>query len=245
MKQWTLSLAREDAPALAPLRLTPGLEVAEDGSTIWLRGHSSDEQLSRALKNLPVRERFEWVTADRLRPIYSRLPTVAVPDLAWRPIAEWIQVQLPAGALPGELGAKIRLRLVRSPQERRPNVLLTDFATWKEFALTAPEIRLRRLRFAVSSGRETVIWGVPLPPLPGRLFVEEEGVAVAAGFGWWPQVSPEVLRHVFQAGEDALVVWDQEGMVRRLHAEQLVAASRGAVRATAAGLETTHEGRSF
>ena len=236
MSRWTLRLARDDAAVLAALRLTPGLEIAEHGAEIWLRGDATDEKLLRALKAVPALERFEWTSDNQLRPLQSRLPTVTFPKLDWHPIARWSRVELPLAALPSEAPPRTGLRLVRSGQERRPNVLLLDFGVWKTFALQAPELRLRPLKFAVSSRSEAVIWGLPLPALPGRLFVEESGVAVPAGFTWWPQVSSGVLRQMFQAADEALVLWDEKG-VRRLHAEQLIAVSRGAVRATAAAVE--------
>ncbi len=236
-RQWMIRLARADAVAVNALRLVPGLEVAEDDGDIWLRGNSAVEEFEHTLQALPALERFEWLPPDRLRPIYSRLPTVLLPSLTWQPIGKWSQVALPTAALMVQEPIAVSLCLERSAEEKPANVLLTDFKEWMAFALQAAEIRLGRLKFAVSSQREVVIWGTPLPPIPGQPFVEVAGIAVRAGFCWRPAVSPQVLRQVFQAGEEALVLWRGDGSVSRLHPEQLLPASRRAVRATAMALE--------
>jgi hypothetical protein len=44
-----------------------------------------------------------------------------------------------------------------------------------------------------------------------------------------------VLRQVFQAGDNSLVIWDADSCLH-LHPEQLIPASRGGVRATAESL---------
>lgn len=233
---WAICLARADAPAVAALRLSPGIELGDDAGNIWLRGKTLDETLARSLSALPATGRFEWLPGDALRANGSRIPVGRFPNISWRPLATWSQVQA-AAALPGEQPPRVRLRLVRSSHEAAPSVLKTTFDAWMDFTLSAGAIRLAPLRFAVSASGAVIVAGRPLPPLPGRQFVEREGIAVPAGFSWQPAVEAEVVRRAFQASGDALVIWDEDDSFIRLHAEQLLPASRSGVRASATALE--------
>jgi len=86
-----------------------------------------------------------------------------------------------------------------------------------------------------------LVQGEPLPPLPGRRFVVQGNVAVPAGFSWQPAVSPAVLARLLGAREDELALLYEDGTYCRLLAEQFVAATRAAVRATMAEMEAAHE----
>jgi hypothetical protein len=131
----------------------------------------------------------------------------------------------------------IRLRLARTAREMTPNLLITDFSSWAGFALTAGVIRLSPLRFAVNETGRVLVHGQPLPPLPGRRFVEQNQIAVPAGLTWQPEVSVEVVRRLFHVNNDTLVVWEGDESFIRLHSEQWVPATRSAVRATTEALK--------
>jgi hypothetical protein len=78
-----------------------------------------------------------------------------------------------------------------------------------------------------------LVKGTPLPPLPGQRFVLYQGVAVPAGFAWQPAVSAEVVIQRFNVSGDALVLWNADDTITRLHQEQLIPVTRSAVRKTA------------
>lgn len=229
---WVIQLKPEDGFTLAPLRLVPAIEIGVAPEVLWVRGKAADETLSRLLQSLPALARFDGLPDGRLRAVGSRIPVLSLPNLTWVPLLQWFRVELPSANSPTAQPARAGLSLARSTQEKPANVLLTDFDSWQSFALHAPEVRLRPLRFAMSAGREIAIWGTPLPPISGRRFVEQEGIAIPAGFSWRPGVSAKVLRQVLQAGENSLVIWDGDSCLH-LHPEQLIPASRGGVRATA------------
>jgi hypothetical protein len=229
---WAICIAREDWPSLADLRFAAGVEVAEEGSLLWLRGQRGDERLAAKLSALPARERYEWLATQQLRQLDRRIPTARFPDLPWQPLSAWLRVEIPTSALPANPPRPIAPQLVRSTQEREAELLLTSVDELKRFAGAAAQVRLQRLQFAVSANGAVFVRGQPLPPLPGRRFVVHGGVAVPAGFSWEPAVGADVLTRRFGVSGDALVVWNEDGTVTRLHSEQFVALSRSAVRAT-------------
>lgn len=235
---WAICIAREDAGSLATLRLAGGIEVGEDGAMIWLRGHRGDERLSAMLAGLPARARYDWLASNQIRRIDRRIPSARLPHLQWQSLNTWLQVGIPAAAIPGAPPAAVPLRLVRSTREFEPELLLTRLEELKQFAATAAQVRLDRLHFAANAEGFVLVRGRPLPPLPGRRFVLHSGLAVPAGFSWEPAVSAEVLARRFGVSGDAVVLWAEDGTITRLHGEQFVPASRSALRATEqAGVE--------
>ena len=229
---WAICLSRDDSASLAALRQLAGVEVGEVGSDIWVRGKPTDETLDVTLASLPARARYEWREPNELRRLDQRVPCGQLPKLHWQPLSSWLQVELPAAALPGNEPKPVALQLVRCSDEREPELLLASLEDFKRFVMQAAQVRLDRLQFAAAADGRVIVRGKPLPPLPGRRFVLHRGVAVPAGFAWKPSVSAEVLAHRFGVSGDALVVWNEDGTIVRLLGEQFVSASRSAVRAT-------------
>jgi hypothetical protein len=240
--QWAIRLALTDAESLAPLRLMRGIEVAQKEAFIWVRGSSNDEKLERVLRTLPAVARYEVTGGNRLRNLESRIPAETLPALNWQPVSTWWQVQLPSSPLTSTLSSSdcetvspVSLRIVRSAEERPIELLMTTLDHWREFALGAPEIRLRQLRFAVDADGNVIVRGKPLPPLPGRQFVLHGNIAVQAGFRWEPAVSADVLSRRLNLSGDALALFHDDGTFSQIEAEQFVPATRSAVRETAEG----------
>ena len=237
---WAICIDREDVEALASLRLVRGIEVGEDGPVIWLRGKQGDQQLASRLLRVPSRQRYEWLIPNQLRQLDRRIPLERLPDLRWQSLDAWLQVEMPAVALPGNQPAAISLRLVRSTLEREPELLLTVIEEFIRFGATAAQVRLNRLQFAANIDGQVLVRGLPLPPLPGHRFVLHAGsVAVPAGLSWQPAVGVDLLMRCFQVSGGALVVWNEDGTITRFHSEQFVPASRSAIRATGQTLATT------
>jgi hypothetical protein len=240
---WVIRLARQDASSLAGLRLIPNVEVGEDDTTIWLRVKTADESLAPKLAGLPARERYEWLPSNALRAMDARIPSAQLPNVHWRPIAEWLKVEAPTAALPGILNLQPstfnlqRLTLVRSSVELEPELLLTSIEEFNRFAETAAQVRLDRLQFAANAEGSVLVRGRPLPPLSGKRFVLHGPVAVPAGYSWQPAVSAEVLASSFGVSGDTLILWSADGTFTRLYGEQFVPASRSAIRATLAAYE--------
>lgn len=232
---WALTLSTADASSLAPFRLAAGLEIAAIGSRLWLRGPRAGDAFMDRLRSLPARERYEWVAPGQLRRHGSRIPCDRFPDARWESLAAWLEVRMPTAALPATVPRPVETRLVRSTTERPADILLTGWQEWAAWVFVAPRIRLQQLRFAVDDQRRVLVWGTPLPAIPGTRYVTRDSIAVPAGYEWEPAVEPGVMRRLFRIGADALVLWQADGRMVRLHREQFIAASAGAVRATAAG----------
>jgi hypothetical protein len=229
---WAICIALEDAASLSPLRQVAGIEVGEAGAQIWLRGKPGDEKLDAKLAALPARVCYEWLASNDLRQIDRRIPNDRLPTLRWQPLDAWLQVTMPTAAMAAEQPNPVSLRLVRSSCEQEPELLLTNLDDLVRFASMAAQVRLERLQFAANGDAQVLVRGRPLPPLPGQRFVLHGGVAVPVGFAWEPQVDSTALARRFAAADDAIVLWNEDQTITRLHSEQFVPLSRSALRAT-------------
>jgi hypothetical protein len=230
---WATSVIVADASTLGALRLHPGVEVAEIGAVVWLRGRPASAELESELKKLPTGPLYDLLAGGRLRIRGQRVPDGLLPRADWKPLDQWLKVCLPPAAYPGQIAHRVPLRLVRSDREQRATVFLTNLRHWIDFAVHAPEVRLKNLAFAVAADQQVVVRGFPPPSMPGQRFVDHGGVAVPVGFGWMPAVDPEVLRQVFNVADGALILWLADGTLTEILAEQFVAATRSAARLSA------------
>ncbi|HLP07888.1 MAG TPA: hypothetical protein VK178_06960 [Opitutaceae bacterium] len=230
---WALRLPRANASALIGLRLTAGIELGEDGASLWLRGQRADDTLRAALRALPAVARFDWLPDNRLRPAGAWLGAERMPELRWIPLREWLRPVFPSSRPPADAPPPVLLELVPTTRERPANARLLALDGWLDWARTAPLLRLERLRFAASPDGRCLVLGAPPPPLPGRACVECAGVVTPAGLTWQPSAPVELIRRVAGAPERAILWWDETG-ARVLDADLFVPASRAAIAATAA-----------
>jgi hypothetical protein len=229
---WAICIALEDAATLAPLRQIADIEVGEDSAKVWLRGKQGDEKLDVGLAALPAQARYEWLSSNALRQIARRIPGDRLPALRWQPLDAWLQVSLPVAAMAAEPPSAVPLRLIRSAREQEPELLLADLDDLVRFASMAARVRLECLQFAANENGKVLVRGRPLPSVPGKRFVLHEGVAVPVGFSWEPHVDPVVLARRFIVSDGALIIWNEDQTITRLHSEQFFPLSRGALRAT-------------
>ena len=83
---------------------------------------------------------------------------------------------------------------------------------------TNTQARLDRWHFAVASDGRVVVRGAPLPPMPGILYCEEEGVAVPVGFAFSPRVESAVVGELLELQPHDLALFHADGSWERIAA---------------------------
>ncbi len=239
-------LARRAASSMEARRLSEGKPVSTlaDASgfhAFMNQQGDGDEALDLALRMLPGK-RYRVLADGQLVAEGQRVPRGWLPEAPWTPLAHWLHVKLPAAALPGRIGRRVALQLVRTTDEQRPTAMMTTLDAWTEYCTSAAEVRLRPLAFAVSDDRRVVITGAPLPPLPGDRFVVCDGVAIPCGFELQPRMSGPLLRGLLELDHGDVALFAADGTFERMAHDQWVAANRAAARATAAAFgERRHD----
>lgn len=238
---WALRLEGDAAPTLSSLRLEPDIEVAVDGASVWVRGSDAGDGLRHRLDALPASARFVWWPPDRLCPVGSRIPSMALPAVRWQALQSWLRVGAEPGRLPGRIAGRVGLRLVESGVERQPELLRADLGALREYLRGAARVRWSRLGFAGSLDGSVLVRGTPLPAVPGQRWVRLGRVYVPVGFHWSPAVEPAVVEQLLAVAANEWIVWlapvpdgvAVAGNFLRLTEEQFVPLTPSAVRATA------------
>ncbi len=238
---WAVRFPRAQVEEAVRLWPVPKVEACEHAAEeIWFRGKELTDQVNLILRGFLNGERFHVLPDGQLRSPQSRVPQGHLPSGPWISLGDWMQFELPVAALAGTVPERLTLRIVRTaslPQE--PDLLLTDAATWRQYALSAPQLRLRPLRFACDTTGRVLVQGRPLPPIPGQRFVLREGVAVPAGWSWQPAVPPRTVRELCRVQGDVFVLFFEDGCWEQIRGSQLVNASRQAVRASTPDIESS------
>ncbi len=229
---WTIRLPAEDAEHLGKLRLINGLSVLVDGASIWLRGEYLDDGLSRRIRSIPNSTRY-MIKVDRqlIRP-GETVPCALLPEGSWQPLRSWLSVTLPVAGFSTQTDQLVMLKLVRSSRTMLANVMQTSWERWRAYAITAPAVRLARLGFAVSEDSEVLIRGTPLPPIPGRFFIEDNRVIVPIGWQFEPFVGSTIVRQLLALDEAEIALFSEDGSFELLPDTAFVQATRSAVRMT-------------
>lgn len=230
---WLAVLPASETAALAKLRLWSGVSVLTDAERIWISGDRLDDDQSRVLLSLPTLDRFT-VGADGslLRP-GERTPSGTRPAGNWIRIRDCIDVNLPVAAVATGRVPRVAVEIVpdsESPQSG--SLLMTGGEHWSAWGATAPQTRLNRLSFAACDDGRILVRGTPLPPVRGEQFVEQDRIAIPAGWTWKPRICAKSIRRSAGVKDDSLLLLNRDGSFEVVTSDDFVPARRSAIRAT-------------
>jgi len=227
-----LKLDRQDTSSLADLRTQPSLFAAETDEAVWLKAEEADKDLRPRLKALPA-VRTYVLNGKLLFPENTAVPEAKIPSsIEWVPLQKWLQPEPPPSVLPPlELPtARLPFRLVRSQVEETVIALLVEAEQWRQYAATAPRVRLERLQFALSEERQVLVMGDPLPSLPGILYWRMERLLLPAGWTLeHPLLAPLLSRRMTEGPNDLALI-QQSGTWSKVADGAFVGAQRANVR---------------
>ena len=110
--------------------------------------------------------------------------------------------------------------------------MLTSLEEWKQYAETAPGVRLERLKFAVSEKKEVLVIGEPLPSIPGMEFWQTADVLIPSGYDLEFDLLSGFIQQRFNSNNNSFVVFDKDCNYQVIDKNFFVTAKRSAVRTT-------------
>jgi len=223
--QMAAVLASEDAAWLGRWRALPGYEACEAESRLWVRGPEHDDW-----RLLPALERYTVDEAQRLTPPGGRVPRRKLPEGQWQPLVDFLKVRSASALLPGQGVLPIAWRLVPAEQYREPTLLVLPFEELARWGLSAPELRLKPLKFALAEDGRACVSGHPLPALPGERWYMEEGIAVRAGWALPLGITAGLVAGAVQMQREETILLHEDAAAERLPHEAWVEMSRAAIR---------------
>ncbi len=231
-EHWAISIPLDGAVAAATLRRAADIETCVVGNRLWLRGSKWDDELARSARKILGAERFRVLAEDEIARWGETVPSGLVPNGPWAPLTQWLQPAAPVTVLSGQIAHRASVQFVRSAAEQSANLLLVEFRSWHEYAIIAPQVRLRPLSFAVSDDGHALIRGEPLPSLPGSRYVEASGIARPLGWDWSLAIDAVVLRVALGLADGDMALFAPDGSYDVVATDDFVRATRSAVRLT-------------
>lgn len=238
-----LVFSEKNADALGSVRTLPDAQAARHEGCIWLWLKQRENELPLTVRQLPAEQTYKLREDRLLFPVGQRTPVGHLPHLNWQPLTQFLPLELPASALPGEVKTRVfGFRMAPSERAERSIALLTDWPAWAHWADDAPEARLHQLRFAVSSRQQVFILGDMLPPLPGREYWNRELLLLPAGYDLQFPVLAVLAKQRLAPENDTVILLDPDGDWEPIPISQFKPAQRSAVRRTGWYLNEVKQG---
>lgn len=231
MKESVLVLEKFNSFQLGNIRLITGWRAACDNDLIWLRGPVQNGNLQVLLNALPATASYTMDQEGRLFPTGKQTPVARIPQIAWQSIADFVTIELPIAALPGNRPASFMPELVRSSASRPAYGVLTDLNEWKTYVSNAPLIKLQQLRFAVSLSGQVLITGQPLPAVQGSFFWHSHRLLIPLGYDFNVPIVAGILSRKLKVEDNELILINRNLQWERIPSSAFTEAKRSVVRA--------------
>jgi hypothetical protein len=231
---WLLEIDESGVDFLGPIRHWQHLSMAAAGGMIWVRGLRSDDLGNSVLRGIP-HARVLYLRGDHLYPENGLVPTKKMPPgLNWRPLSKGLPLGFPSfNHNYFGIGERLAVRLVASTVEASAVAVLLPVETLRSYAIAASAVRLRHLRWIVL-GREALVIGTPMLPLPGRSFWQLGEHLLPAGYTFeFPILAETIGRRLCRQAGDR-VFWSEDGSCLVLAHADVVPLSPGSIRMTVA-----------
>jgi len=134
--------------------------------------------------------------------------------------------------MPGQVKEKYPIRVIPSVYAEKGSALLCPLATWKSYADSAPEVRLSRLRFAVSQSGQVLVWGSPLPAISGQEYWQRGGMLLPCGYDFEIPFVADLLARRLNPENDSVLLFYADGTWDRIARKHLIPVTRSGVRLT-------------
>ena len=233
MPEFLLKLDIKNKESLGAVRCMEGLQAAEEGNCIWIRGINALLEMDKELLRLPATNTFIIDEENNLFLPGGLTPVAILKPLEWTSLTGFITVEAPTAALPGKTNDKVKLKIIPSAIVRKGAAILTTLDVWKQYAETASETRLFATRFAVSEKNKVLIMGDPLPSLPGIEYWQTGNVLLPAGYDFEFSIMEEFVNKKLNENKSSVILFDKDGSWQKIDKSFFVISKRSAIRLTA------------
>ncbi|MCF6227877.1 MAG: hypothetical protein L3J82_04300 [Planctomycetes bacterium] len=199
------SLPVSQLPALAELRLLPGLEIVIETDTAWLHWQGLTGQVLEHI--LPIQGVQLYSKIDgQWFPLNSRLPVSAPATQPALALSELLQPTLDSATLAQvDSPNRVEITLVVSAEPQKVTATLCRLPALKSFAETAPLAHLKQLQVAQAQGIVLLI-GQRVPLLEGAERFWGEQVLCPVGFKPTFNLPDEILLNAAGVSSSELLI---------------------------------------
>jgi hypothetical protein len=166
---------------LGALRNWENVKIGYNGDEIWLKDLEVFQAESTEVRTIP-RKAVYYARDGKLFLKGSLLPERNIPSLLWTRLERGLQLSLP-GHNHNYFGLnhRIEIKLIPSVTEQDAFASMISLKMLQGYLNNAPAVRTSDLRWTII-GDEAFIAGVPLLPLPGKVFWRRDNQLLPAGY---------------------------------------------------------------
>jgi hypothetical protein len=224
-------IAAEDLGILAQYRNLPNWSVlSTDEGDFWLRVPVEDDE---SFSKLPLAGRWRSGLDGLLVREGRKVPESMLPmEMGWIPVGEFLKVSSPLRGALGMRPPALAFVLETDDAGHEAEALLCDGQSFADWVETAFAPRLELLRFAFAEDGRALVLGLPLPAIAGSGLYPLGRLWLPCGYRLPDHVWPELVEDLLALGGNRLAILDPDGSFEEIDEENLVPATRSAVRTT-------------
>jgi hypothetical protein len=228
--KYYLAVSAEYKNDLARIRQWSNLKVGFDAHLIWVKDFDYAQIHSGQVKSIPFATAF-YQKGNQLFIIESQLPERFTPSLLWTPIDRALPLKLPAlNHHYFGVDERIQINLVQRDVEAEAVAMITSANVLEQYIVSAPAIRLEKMRWTILEADRVFLLGTPLLPLSGDTFWARKDLLLPSGFDFELYLLVDVIQRQVNAARDCWVIWNSDGSYSLILKENLVTLSRSSFR---------------
>lgn len=223
-------MAERHKEYLGVIRHWVNLRMAVHGGEVYVRDFTQAQLDSVEVKSIPYKKLYT-VHDHKLFPYGSSLPEQRMPStLLWSPMDRVLAVTRPRFN-PNYFGTgqELSITVVPSHQEQEAVAVLLPLKALGEYLATAPTVRLKTLSWIIL-GKQALVYGTPLLPLPGEVLWANNDFLVPAGYNFDLPVLAPTFNRLLNPQHGFWVLWNTENRYVLLDKTQFRPLSLGSFR---------------
>lgn len=210
LTMYVLKIEQKHQEVLETIRHWQNLKVAFDEGFVWIKDFTLEQMASSEIQQIPFIVLYE--VRDNLLFIKgSLLPQQKMPSaLLWSPILRAFPIELP-GLNHNYFGVneQVSVQIVRSEKEEKGSVLITSLEDAKAYILSAPQVRLDALKWAVVEA-DVVLFGSPSLPIKGAAYWLRNDFLVPSGYDFEFPILAGTIQSMVNPDAESWVFWQKD-----------------------------------
>jgi hypothetical protein len=225
-----LAVDQSNKADLSSIRQWNNLKVGFDDNILWVKDLDYAQINSVEIRSMPFKTVF-YEKHNKLFLAGSQLPERLVPAVLWTPIERALPVKLPSfNHNYFGIHERISVQLVQTDAEAEAVAMIASLDVLKQYIITAPAIRLEKIRWTILNNVSALLLGKPLLPLPGNTFWQRKDLLLPTGFDLELFLLSDVVQKRVNPGRDCWVIWNTDSSYSLVPKESLLPLSRSSFR---------------
>ncbi|MFH6946376.1 hypothetical protein [Flavobacterium sp. FlaQc-50] len=211
-----LEINKRDLEFLGAIRNWETIKLAFDEQLVWLKDFAPEQLNAIEIQQIPFHVIYE-LKENLLFKKGSLLPSKKLPSgLLWTPIMRALPVSMPRfNHNYFGIDQNIEIRLKPSEIVQEPYALLTDFSEIQSYIETAPDFRLKPLKWIVAD-QKILVLGNPLLPVKGNTYWLKENFLLPTGYDFEWSILAKTIQKNSNPLEEDLLIWNRDNSCFRI-----------------------------